>query len=52
MYSYIWFACHASGRECVESLEEVKERFAFDKKDFKCGQTHGIQHNMKLEITL
>ena len=32
MYSFIWFACHASGRECVESLEEAKEKFAFYKK--------------------
>ena len=34
MYSYIWFACHASGSECVENLEEAKEKFAFDKKVF------------------
>lgn len=34
MYSYKWFACHASGSECVATLEEAKEKFANDKVAF------------------
>lgn len=34
MYIYNWFACRANGSECVESLEEAKEKFAFDKTIF------------------
>lgn len=31
MYIYIWYACRANGSECVDSFEEAKAKFAFDK---------------------
>lgn len=34
MYSFDWFACGCRGGECVETLEEAKERFAFVKTVF------------------
>lgn len=34
MYSLLWFACKCNGSECVETIEEAKERFALIKEVF------------------
>lgn len=34
MYSLNWFACKCSGGECVETLDEAKEKFALVKAVF------------------
>lgn len=34
MYNLIWYACKCRGGECVETLDEAKEKFAFIKKVF------------------